>query len=242
MSRSDDYFDDMRTRRDEERFEALLAGREAPDGDAAHLRALVDEVRAQTAGPIPRPSEALAAVLAQGVADDLPEVGGFPAGAGASRRPARSRRIAMVTKPARTLAAKVAGLSLAAQLALGAGVAVAGVGAAGAAGLLPPGPPEVQFAGSGSETFTMEPETGTVGEDFGKRVSDDARGLDGTPGVDGRQISDEAKARFKPDHGEDGGEQVEPNGPPAASDADPASARSGPPANPGGGAGRGGDR
>ncbi|HUH08905.1 MAG TPA: hypothetical protein VML96_14000 [Egibacteraceae bacterium] len=221
----------MRAHRDDERFEALLAGREAPDGDAAHLSALIERLRSETAGPVPRPSEALAAVLAEGALEQVPE----PVATAVSPRAPRTphRRIALITKPARRLAAKIGGLSLAAHIALGAGVALAGVGAAaGAAGVLPPGPPEPRPADPVSETFVLEVETGTAKSEFGKRVSDDAKGLDGTPGVDGQEISEEAKARFKPvspgnqEHAPEGVPSGPPDGVPSGPPDDlPASAQ-----------------
>ena len=99
-----------------------------------------------------------------------------------------------------------AGLSLAAKIALGAGLAAAGATGAAAAGVLP-GP--VQHAAA-SIVRTVTPfevpddaSTPTPSTTFGARVSSDANGTsDGRPGVDGATISSEAKAKAEAKHDE----------------------------------------
>jgi hypothetical protein len=134
-------------------------------GFVADLRRLAEE-------PAPTPSPALAAVLAgRGpVVDELAE---------------RRRRRHMA--PVRT----VAGLSLAAKVTLGVGIAVAATSGAAAAGVLP-GPVQDTVAEVVSLATPFELH-GSPAEPsgFGQSVRDDA--TDDDPGVDGRSISDAAR-------------------------------------------------
>jgi hypothetical protein len=94
--------------------------------------------------------------------------------------------------------AKIAGLSVAAKATAGVTIAVASIGAAGAAGVLPD---KVQ---GGFETVVQtvvpgEHATPDDNAEFGQRVSEDAR--DG--GVDGQEISEEARQQGelrRPEH------------------------------------------
>ena len=83
----------------------------------------------------------------------------------------------------------IAGLSVAAKAAFGVGIAAASVTAAGAAGALPgPAQDAVAAAVEAATPFSL-PDGAADQAEFGERVSTDA--TDG--GVDGKEISDEAK-------------------------------------------------
>ena len=114
-----DRGDDMSERYapvDDEFFEALLLGRETGGSDGAALSAFVGDVRTASGGPLPLASPQLAQLFAgRPSPDPLP----------------KWRQLKM--KVSRTLA----GLGVAAKIALGAGVAAASATAAGAAGVLP---------------------------------------------------------------------------------------------------------
>jgi hypothetical protein len=102
-------------------IEAVVADR--PLGPAhASLVTFARSVRALGEGPAPRPSAELAALLEHGL-DTAAEATGVPEGPTAAR--------------AAGWAARVAGLGIVAKVALGSSLAAAGVGAAGAAGVLP---------------------------------------------------------------------------------------------------------
>lgn len=128
MSIQDDSWSD-------DAVEALLSGA-SPDGDLAGIAAFVAGVRA-AAGPAPVPSATLARFLATGISTDK---GDLPATAaskvhGPARQvsgPPKWRRLTMKIK------GYVAGLGVAAKVALGAGIAAAATTGAGAAGVLPP--------------------------------------------------------------------------------------------------------
>jgi hypothetical protein len=102
----------------DETVEALVAGRPV-DARFDHLAAFTHEARALSDRPPPKPSATLAAFVARS---------GAPAGRATT--PLRPRR-------RHAVAAGVAGLGLAAKIAIGASVGAVGVTAAGAAGVLP---------------------------------------------------------------------------------------------------------
>jgi hypothetical protein len=173
---------------DDDTIEAIVAGDEV-DARFDQIVAFARHVQALGDGPPPPASPALEAMLAA----PRSRVGGN------GRRP---RTLAVA-------AAKVAGLGLAAQVGLGATVAAAGVVAAGAGGVLP-GPANDRVRGAieavtpidfGGPGASDEPARQDDPDSFGSRVSDDATGgSDGSPGVDGGEISDEAPgAAHRPD-------------------------------------------
>jgi hypothetical protein len=179
---------------DDETIDAIVAGDEVDArfdqivAFARHVRSLGDE-------PLPPASPALEAVFA-GLDDADADHGDYADDAVVTTIDARRRRRRFAGA-----VAKVAGLGLAAQVGLGASVAAAGVVAAGAGGVLP-GPATngvrsaieavtpIDFGGSGASD---EPARRDDPDRFGDRVSTDATGeSDGSPGVDGGEISDEA--------------------------------------------------
>ena len=197
---TDDCFDDA--------FDALLAGRAVP-AEAASLDVFVNGVQAVATRP-GRPSPQLAEMLTGGLAA-APETGALPAVSvpptARASRPTRRRRTVL------------------AGLAAGFGLAFVGVTGAGAAGVLPdpiqggvsgaleavtpveaadavddaPAVDDRRGAEQG-DTGRAAPAVGTpagapAAEEFGGRVSEDAKG----GGVDGPAVSSEARDRGRPD-------------------------------------------
>lgn len=128
MSQSDDGAAEMTTSQgstdDDAAAERLLRGR--PVDGANDLATLVEQLRRLRSQP-PAPNAALAVLLAKGF-----DPASTSAAADVPVWPAVPRR-GLLRHPA----ARVAGLSLLAKIALGGGVAVAGVGSAAGAGVLP---------------------------------------------------------------------------------------------------------
>jgi hypothetical protein len=210
---------------DEETVEAILAGDEV-DPRLRRFVALAQGVRTLGDEPLPPPSPALEAVFAAGDRRN----GAAHAGLGAQpvepdplhpSDPADPSDPSDQTAPLEDgeggrrlhLVAKVAGLGVAAKVALGASVAAASLAIAGAGGVLPePVTTPVRHAieavtpidfgdgtaGTDGGEDSGQPGGGPGGEgsepgSFGDRVSPDATGeSDGRPGVDGGQVSDEA--------------------------------------------------
>jgi hypothetical protein len=195
---------------DDRAIEALIDG----DDVAADLRPLAvfaSGVRAEGERRAPRPSPALARLIAAGGGTVSPD----PDAAAGATDPLTSRR--------RLALAKVAGLGLVAKLTLGAGAAAAGVVGAGAAGVLPGEANHMVRDAIEVVTPVVFPDhdhpgtpgggpTGTGG-DHGGSVSSDATGeSDGVPGVDGGEVSDDAPgASVRP------GDAPDPDGAPGAS-------------------------
>jgi hypothetical protein len=124
--RPGDHFDDLL---DDATIDALVTG-EPVDARLGDLAAFSREARALGDGPAPRPSPALAALIARG--------GPAAEWTTPTEPVSRPRR-----RRATSVAASLAGLGALAKVALGATVGVAGVAAAGAAGVLP-GPADRQ--------------------------------------------------------------------------------------------------
>ena len=221
MTESGDHVPEMPTTPflDDRAIEAIIDG----DDVAAELRPLAvfaSGVRAEGLRRAPRPSPALARLIAAGGGSVSPDP---DAAAGATDRLTSRRRLAL---------AKVAGLGLVAKFTLGAGAAAAGVVGAGAAGVLPGEATHVVrdaievvtpvvFPHDDDPRTTPDRPDGTGG-DNGDRVSSDATGdTDGVPGVDGGEVSDNAPgASVRPSdpRGQDGalGASVDPGTPPVS--------------------------
>jgi hypothetical protein len=195
-----DYGNEMHEHRplDEATAEALLRGR-TPAGrqDLVLLAAFVDEMRSLASVPPPAPSAVLASVLASGLTTI--EKGDLPATAASNvHGPARQaaglpkwRKRRMIPTLLSGIAAKLAGLGLAAKAGLGLSMAVASVTAAGAAGVLPDPVQHAVAEAVGAVTPFQFPDTGDDKADFGGGISTDA--TDDDEGVDGPSIADEAK-------------------------------------------------
>lgn len=168
---------------DDDTIDALVRGDEV-DPRWRDLATFAADVRACGEHPPPRPSPALAAVMASG--------------AGVHRASGRTRVHAVVDRSGRRRArrqparlAKAAGVGLALKIGLGASAAAAGVAGAGAVGVLP---------GDADAPVRHALETVTP-----LRFSDDP-GVDtaepaGEPAGDGHAPSDDASARPQGDHG-----------------------------------------
>jgi len=192
VSHLGDYQDEMPRRHDldDDTIEALFAGRMPAGEELGSLVGFVEETRSAARGPAPVPSPQLAAVFAEGLSTDKRDL---PATA-ASNVTGPAPQVAGLPKWRRRKMAIpqfLAGLGLAAKAALATGVAAASVTAAGAAGVLPE-PAQNAVSGVVRAATPFEfPDKASDKADHGKRVSTDAN--DGTPGVDGQQVSDDAK-------------------------------------------------
>jgi hypothetical protein len=185
-----DYHNEMSPRHqlDDETIEAFFAGRPLATGESACLAAFAEEVRLAAEGPVPVPSPALAAVLAEGFSTDK---GDLPATA-ASNVPGPATQVAGLPKrrsKRMVVTELLAGLTMAAKAGLGLTMAAASVTAAGAGGVLPD--PVQGAVGGAVEAVTpfSFPDKADDKADFGKRVSTDAT----DEGVDGKTIAEEAK-------------------------------------------------
>jgi hypothetical protein len=182
---------------DDATVEAIIYGRPIA-AEHEPLAAFARQVRSAAVDlPGPAPSDELARILR---GDDVVTTKG--------RRSVQSRRGAAL--------GKVAGLGLAAKIALGTGVAAASVASAGAAGVLPSAADHA--VRNAIEAVTPvhfhdgsdEPEHP---DNFGDRVSRDATGAsDGTKGVDGQKIAEEAPgSEHRPDHRANGDGSGQPD-------------------------------
>lgn len=170
---------------DDETIEALVLGEPVEPG-LDRLVAFARDARSLADQPPPPASPNLMALLATG--DTAAPLATPPLTTVRSVTLGRSRRFT----PA---AAKAAGLSLAAKIALGASVAAAGTVGAGAVGALPSD--ANSWVRQAIEAVTPvefdEPATTSRDDNFGSRVSGDATGeTDGEPGVDGPDTADDA--------------------------------------------------
>jgi hypothetical protein len=168
---------------DDATAEALLTGRPTPAGDEV-LMAFFEVLRASANGPVPAPSVALASVLDGGL---VTEKGDLPATA-ASNVTGPAPQTAGLPKWRRKrmiISTLLAGLSLPAKAFVGVSMAAASIGGAAAAGV-----PAAQDVVSAVTPVEFH-ENSNDNADFGEDVSTDAR--DG--GVDGKEISEKAKAQ-----------------------------------------------
>ena len=188
MSGFGDYDTEMFRRNDidDAAIEAFFTGNGAGD-ELASLAGFAEELRAAATGPVPAPSAQLAAMLAEGFST---EQGDLSATA-ASNVPGPAPQAAGLPKwrKKKMIGEFLAGLSVATKAAFGITMAAASVTAAGAAGALPEPAQNAVAAAVEAVTPFSFPEEADDNADFGERVSTDAR--DG--GVDGSQISEEAK-------------------------------------------------
>lgn len=235
MSPSGDYDDEMRAFRpglDDEAIERLLAG--TPPEELSDLAEVVDAMRLQATHRA-QPSPQLAAVLSDGLTSDQREpsapaahdaVGAVSRG---TRRPTWTRRTRMILE---TALAKLAALGLTAKAGVASAAVIAATTGAGAAGVLPGAVQDAVAGAVGAVTpFELPSSAQDDAEaaddaEFGERVSDDAAGdTDGEPGVDGREIADEAsdgRSSDLPDEAEEGRQVAEDDRDEASSNADEA--------------------
>jgi hypothetical protein len=202
MNQPSDHGPDMTTiwLADDDAIEAIVRGDEV-DANLAPLAAFARGVRALGNEQEPVASAALSALF-------VPEPTPGQANELGSKRK-------MNGSGAATAFGKVAGLSLLAKIGLGTSVAAASVASAGAAGVLP-GPATDVVRGaievvSPVEFDDSDPAAPDHPDNFGDRVSSDATGeSDGTKGVDGQEIRDEAPGADN--RGTNGNAPAEPPG------------------------------
>jgi hypothetical protein len=174
LSPVDDYDSEMfrRNHIDDAAIESFFTGNGAGE-ELGPLAAFADELRTWASGPVPAPSAQLATMLADGFSTEKSDL----LATAASNVPGPVQQAAGLPKwrKKRMISALLAGLSVPAKALIGISMAAASVGGAAAAGV-----PVAQDAVSAVTPVN-----------FGQEVSTDAR--DG--GVDGKEISEKAKAR-----------------------------------------------
>ncbi|MBW3663661.1 MAG: hypothetical protein KY469_11230 [Actinobacteria bacterium] len=201
----------------------LLAGGRPDDADLYELADFVSALHRAVAGTPQCPSDALSEIFSDGLDPVRPS---YALTTADPSRTARGRRLV------RTLATRFAAFGLFVKLGLGAAVAAAATTGAGAAGVLP-APVQDAVAGvvgtvtpfelpsSASDTAREAVERrggpGSAGDedrapaleaDLGQEVAEDATGQsDGEPGVEGREVADEAsdgRSSDLPDRADEG--------------------------------------
>jgi hypothetical protein len=152
---------------DDETAEAVVAG-QARDEDLAGLSAFVEDARAAGAGPPPHPQGAFATRLADGFSTEKGDRSATTASNAHGSAP-QTAGLPKWRKAKMKVSGFVAGLPVAAKIALSVTVAAAAVGGAGAAaGVLPGGPdhPVIEAGGGGGEEHPViapdEPTTTTA--------------------------------------------------------------------------------
>jgi hypothetical protein len=182
MSPSDGYTDEMPSPiLDDRALDALLRGTPSPQSGLDWLVPFVEDLGQASSEPAPVVHPALARLLADGFSisgGDQPVVPAVPA-----PTPSRARFVR-----------RLAGLGLAAKVALGVGVAAASTTAAGAAGVLPaPAQHAVASVVDATTPFAF-PDRASDKAVTGATVRGDATGAsDGVAGVDGKAVSDAAR-------------------------------------------------
>jgi hypothetical protein len=184
---------------DDRALEALLVGADSVPTGLEWLVPLVEDLGVAASGSEPTLQPALATLLAEGFSTekgDLPATaasnvtGPVPQAAGLPKW--RKKMSGLLAG----LIAKLAGLGLVAKVGLGLGVAAASVTGAGAAGALPDAAQHAVATVVGSATPFTFPDSADDHAKMGATVSSDATGAsDGTAGVDGKTVSDAAKAK-----------------------------------------------
>ena len=179
MSRFGDHEPGMSINRllDDDTIESIVRGDEV-DPYFEPLAAFARQVRTLGDEPVPTPSPALRALIAQ---------------AGTSEPRAR-RRSRMLARGATPTPGNRTGLRLTAKVGLGAAVATVTMAGAAAAGVLPDRANDAVRNAIAAVTPLDDTEPATEHPtDFGEWISNDATGQsDGDSGVDGGEISDEA--------------------------------------------------
>lgn len=180
---------------DDETIESFLSGRNPATEGLGPLAAFADDVQLAIDRPVPAPTVSLAAVLAKGFST---ETGDLPATAASNvTGPAPQAaglpkwRKRMVPQLLSGIAAKLAGLGMAAKAGLGLALAGASVTGAGAAGVLPDPAQNAVAEVVGAVTPFEFPDGANDNADFGDNVGTDA--TDENKGVDGADVSDDAK-------------------------------------------------
>ncbi len=191
---------------DDAELEAWLTGRNGAADEIEPLALFAEDLGTAMSGAAPSPKSDLALLLAEGFSPETPDL-----------PPARRRKM-LVPEFLTGLAAKLAGMGLAAKLGLGVGVAAASVGGAGAAGVLP-GPIQdvISTAVSTVTPFelpgddTLDDTLDDLGDDGGDGADDGGDGAgdgaapDTNPNTDfGKAVSADARGESDGVKGVDG--------------------------------------
>lgn len=184
---------------DDRALEAVRAGASFAGNDFAWLGAFAEDLRAAATRPVPVVRPALATLLAEGIStekSDLPATAASNVTGPVSQAAGlpKWRRKMLITELLSGLAAKLAGLGMAAKAGMGLSLAAASATAAGATGVLPgPAQPSVATVVAAATPFTF-PDSASASAEVGAIVNGDATGAtDAEVGVDGKAVSDEAK-------------------------------------------------
>ena len=195
---------------DDAELEAWLTGRNGAADEIEPLALFAEDLGTAMSGPAPSPKSDLALLLAEGFSPETHD-----------RPPARRTKKMLVPEFLTGLAAKLAGMGLAAKLGLGVGVAAASVGGAGAAGVLP-GPVQDVIATAVSAVTPFElPGDGTtdiaddldeisdeigddIGDDTGDDIGDDTGDDTNTNNDFGKAVSADARGESDGVKGVDG--------------------------------------
>jgi len=186
---------------DDRALEALLSGAPPAQSGFDWLVPFVEDLGEAASGPAPAMKPALAMLLAQGFSTekgDLPATAASNVTGPASQAAGlpKWRKKMLISELLAGLATQFAGLGMAAKAAMGLTLAAAGTTAAGAVGVLPtPAQNAVATVVEAATPFSF-PDAANEKAGFGATVSTDATGAsDSAPGVDGKTISDAARAR-----------------------------------------------
>jgi len=189
LAAAGDYLPEMPVldRIDDPTAEALLAGRPVPPA-LDPLAEVLATYRQAGHRPVPPPAELAAWLVTGRPPGEIPDGGAVPVWmvrTGGQRRRRRMPGVGVLAG----VAAKLAGMSVAAKAMAGVAVAAAGVTSAGLAGALPE-PAQDRFETVVESVTPVDvPAPAGPASEFGERVSEDAR--DG--GVDGSEVSEEAR-------------------------------------------------
>jgi len=186
---------------DDRALEALLSGAPPAQSGFDWLVPFVEDLGETASGPAPATKPALAMLLAQGFSTekgDLPATAASNVTGPASQAAGlpKWRKKMLISELLAGLVTQFAGLGMAAKAAMGLTLAAASTTAAGAVGVLPaPAQHAVATVVEAATPFSF-PDAANDKASFGATVSTDATGAsDSAPGVDGKTISDAARAK-----------------------------------------------
>ncbi|MGH9189925.1 MAG: hypothetical protein ACRD0Q_07835 [Acidimicrobiales bacterium] len=185
---------------DDRALEAVRGGSSSAGEGFAWLGAFVEDLGAVATRPVPVLRPALATLLAEGISTEKSDLSATAASNVTGPAPQAAglpkwRRRMLISELLSGLAAKLAGLGMAAKAGMGLSLAAASVTAAGATGVLPGAAQHaVATVVSTATPFTF-PDHASASAEIGATVSGDATGAtDAKVGVDGKAVSDAAKA------------------------------------------------
>ena len=187
---------------DDRALEALLSGSPSAQSGFDWLVPFVEDLAEAASGSAPATKPALTMLLAQGFSIEKGDLsataasnvtGPAPQAAGL---PKWRKKKMLISELLAGLVTQFAGLGMAAKAAMGLTLAAASTTAAGAVGVLPAPAQNAVATVVGAATPFSFPEAANDKAGFGATVSTDATGAsDSAPGVDGKTISDAARAK-----------------------------------------------